>query len=694
MIEKINSLKSKTQNENVKALCEKALSTLNEGIYQNIPSQAKVELENAVIKSLFENLSSVRDDEAQEWLKNSKRIWAVKNLGVREAINFLSASEAKGNASLKQTLEFFKEQLESEPEVLLYESFITAMQSFSYFPKVGNAVQAIKDRVDNYEADVSITKIMETMKKTRSNYLVPIIEDLVQNYLDNKTHQTKSSLKEGLIKFSYDPFVRDIINLVTVDATELQLEYANAQCDIEKVFSPILYLGENEAVFGVRGSYYVKKGNTLSRLSKDSVKRLDPEFVALCEAINDPNVVIDGKTISVYGGSDKAVILESGVQLNGQEFTNEDYENSAKIAQWTGKGNFLSLVETLRKNFDEIAEVDFAKRVFLKEDHNYAADVFKLRGNISITTFNPKMGKGTFYRNINPMQAKNLMMEHLRFDVSEAFKDLLPDQEKINEEIEETKKEYSACIADLEKRIYEFQSQKFSSKSIPLVIEALVEELADVKNEYKDYLNLVETYTRIPKGDLSEAKLTLDIEGPLNIEVNGQKYTVPIPEAPSGEGDIASDEFGTEVGGEDVAGEPASAITFDDSESELLGDSPSIQADEVNLGSDEVEADADAAEAEAEIGSEEGEAGGEEGAEGGEELGGEIGSGEGDEGEIKIGDEEDLDLGLGDEEGGEESEEGEEEAEKEEEPEKVEDSTSNSKPKELKKKVYLKKRKA
>lgn len=104
MIEKINSLKSKTQNENVKALCEKALSTLNEGIYQNIPSQAKVELENAVIKSLFENLSSVKDDEAQEWLKNSKRIWAVKNLGIREAINFLSASEAKGNASLKQTL--------------------------------------------------------------------------------------------------------------------------------------------------------------------------------------------------------------------------------------------------------------------------------------------------------------------------------------------------------------------------------------------------------------------------------------------------------------------------------------------------------------------------------------------------------------------------------------------------------------
>jgi hypothetical protein len=686
MIEKINSLKSQTQNQNVRALCAKAISTLNEGIYQNIPSPAKVELENAVIKGLFEKLSAVKDDDTQEWLKNSKRIWSVRNLGVREAVNSLFVSEAKGNASLKQTLDFFREQLEVEPEVLLYESFITAMQSFSYFPKVGNAVQAIKDRVDSYESDVSITKIMETMKKTRSHYLVPIIEDLVQNYLDNKTEQTKSSLKEGLIKFSYDPFIRDIINLVTVDATELQLEYANAQCDIEKVFSPVLYLGENEAVFGVRGSFYVKKGNTLSRLNRDSVKRLDPEFVTLCEAINNHNVVIDGKTISVYGGSDKAIISEKGVVLNGQEFTNENYQNAAKIAKWTGKGNFLSLVETLRRNFNEIAEVDFAKRVFLKEDQDYAADVFKLRGNVSITTFNPKMGKGIFYRNINPMQAKNLMMEHLRFDVSKTFKDLLPDEEKINEEIDETKKEYSVCIADLEKRINEFKGNKTSSKSLPLVIEALEEELSDVKNEYKDYLNLVESYTRIPKGDLSEAKLTLDIEGPLNIEVNGQKYTVPIPASTDQEGELGSDEFGTEVGGEDIAGEPASAITFDDTNTELLGDSPSIQADEVNLGADEIEADVDAAEAESEIEGEE-DVEGEEGAEGegaegegGEELAGE--EGEGDEGEIKIGDEEELDLGLGDEEGDEE-----------EEVEKVEDSTSNSKPKELKKKVYLKKRK-
>ena len=221
MNEKINSLKSNTENSTVKSLCETAISTLTAGMYRDIPSESKVELEKAVVENLFESLSAVKDDDTQEWLKNSKRVWAVKNIGVRESVNTLWESEAKENASLKEILEYFKSQLENTPEVLLYENFISAMQSFHYFPKVGNAVQAIKDRVDNYEADVSITKIMENMKKSSSYYLLPLIEDLVQNYLDDKTAKSKSSLKEGLIKFSYDPFVRDIINLVTVDATNL-----------------------------------------------------------------------------------------------------------------------------------------------------------------------------------------------------------------------------------------------------------------------------------------------------------------------------------------------------------------------------------------------------------------------------------------------------------------------------------------
>jgi len=705
MIEKINVLLKETKNKQIKALCESSISTMDSALYQNVPDNAKVEIEKAVVENLFNKLKAIDDKEAKRWLGNAKRVWAVKNLGVREAVNYLDKTEAKDNIALKHILENYKQLLEVEPEVLIYENFITAMQSFNYFPKVGNAIDDIKDRVNTYESDVSITKIIETMKKTQSSYLVPLIEDLVQNYLDNKTSQTKNLLKEGLIKFSYDPFVRDIINLVAADVASLQLEYANGLCDIEKIYSPILYLGENEVAFTIKDSYYIKRGNNLNRLNSKSINKLDRNFVQLCEAINSPNVVINGKTVAIYENKDKAVIYSDHIVINEQQISSEEFENAADVAGWTGKTKLMHLVRLFNENFNEIAEIDFAKRVYLKENQNYAADVFKLRGNIFIATYNPTEGNGTFYRNINPIQAKNLMMEHLRFDVSKAFQDLLPDADKINEEIIETKQAYREYIQTLNDKISVFKNSTFKSSINNEVVNVLKEELNEIQNEYKEYMHIVESFEK----PISEAAISLEVDGPLKIEVNGQKYIIPIPQkdGQSNGMDLGTEtslqqggenletpeynQFGTKVGDENIDKQSASSVTFNDGESELLSQDPSIEYDEVDLGADYVEADLDAEEAEKEIDSADGDEG--------------EGAGD-DEGEIKIDSEEDiskddeLDLDLGDdksEKGGldlgleDEEEKGEEEPE-EEKTEKVEDSTSN-RTTPSKKKVYLKKKK-
>lgn len=674
MIEKINQLKSKTTSAEVKVLCETALAGLNSTMYNSMTPEAKYEIEKFSVTKLFEGLSKIQDPEAQKWLERQKRAWAVKNLGVRESITNLSLTEGKDNYALKSTLEYFRESInEGVLEVRLYESFLTAMQSFSYFPKVGNAIKAIEDQVKTYKTDVVITKIVDTMKESKSSYLVPLIEDTIQNYLDDKNPQTQSFVKECLIKFSYDPFIRDIINLVTLDATELQLEHANASCDIEKVYSPILYLGENEAVFAVKGLYYVKKGNVVSRLTEKDSKKLDPTFVSLCEAINNPNVIIDGKSISVYDKTDKAVITEDKISINGKDISNDEFSNSAEIAHWTGKGPLLVLVETLRKNFNEIAEIDFAKRVFLKEDENHAADVFKLRGNVYVATHNSTDGKSTFYRNINPIQAKGIMMDHLHYDISRLFEGLLPEEEKIIEEIEETKKDYRDYIQLLETKMTDFKQNPYGTEMSGQVIEALQEELNEVQNEYKDYLAKAEKYTR-PLGEAIT----------ITVDVDGKKYTVPIPKE-GGEGSVEGgngEEGGAEVGKEDMDVQPASAVTFDQDQTELLGDTPTIATDTVNLGGDQAEAEADKKEAEEKAKGAEGEEGDDEVKPEGEEGGPEDLEG-GEEDEIKIEDKSDSD---------EEDEEDEDEEKKKESP--IEDSTEKKTEVPKKRKVYLKKKKA
>lgn len=644
MIAKINKLKRIISDSTVKSLCETTIAAMSSAIYNNVTAEARFEIERAAIENLFEGLSKNTNPIITEWLNNEKRLYSIKNIGVRKAINALKETDAKYDDALFSILSVFEEKVNKYPEVLIYEEFIATLDNdYSWTPGVAKQLAILTEKAKTYKNDIDITKIIETMKETRSNYLLPLIEDVVNSYVANKTEQTKSHLKETLVKFSYDPYVRDIINLVMADATDLQLEYANANVDIEKVYSPIMYLGENEVAFNIKGSFYIKKGNNINKLKKSEVSMLDPQFIGLCEAVNVPNVEINKNNITVYVGNDVAVISEDKVSINTHVMNEQEFKDAVEVSQWTGNTNFFMLTEALRANFNDIVEIDFAKRVYLKENEGYSADIIKLRNNIFITTFDPINNKSTFYRNINPIQAEKIMMEHMRYDISKTFSDILPSKDKILAQIDESKQSYVDYINELSEKIRTFEVGQKNAVTKE-VIAALNEELKEIKNEYKDYVNEIEQYINVSENTT------------VTIDVDGEKYTVPIPQKSStSKGEQAVNSQGTIIGAENMEQSPASEITFDDSQTELLGDAPSIQDDQVDLGVDNVEAEADSAEASAE--NTEGEES-EEGAEGGEDLG--LGDEEGAEGS------EDLDLGLGDEEGDEEETTDEEEPAEEE----------------------------
>ena len=202
MITKINQLKSQTDVTEVQALCESTISAISSAIYNGVTTDARLEIERVALNNLFEGLAKFPEDKTiSKWLDNQKRIYSVKNLGVRRAVNNLIEKEAKYDETLAIILEDFRLKLDDIPEVLLYEGFISAMSGFNHLPAVNTELEAVANRVSNYKNDVDITKIIEVMKETRSNYLIPLIEDVVENYLNDKTDQTKSHLKETLVKY-------------------------------------------------------------------------------------------------------------------------------------------------------------------------------------------------------------------------------------------------------------------------------------------------------------------------------------------------------------------------------------------------------------------------------------------------------------------------------------------------------------
>jgi len=166
MITKINDLKTSCNDSTVKSLCESALTSLTSLMYNNVSKDAKDEIERVTIDNLFSKLEKIDTKVVNEWLSNQKRIYAVKNLGVKNAIRNLLESECKYNDTLNSIIIDFKTQTENIPEVLLYESFNGVLSSLSYIPSVSKNLTVINENVSKYKNDVEISKILESMKVT------------------------------------------------------------------------------------------------------------------------------------------------------------------------------------------------------------------------------------------------------------------------------------------------------------------------------------------------------------------------------------------------------------------------------------------------------------------------------------------------------------------------------------------------
>ena len=117
-------------------------------------------------------------------------------------------------------------------------------------------------------------------------------------------------------------------------------------------------------------------------------------------------------------------------------------------------------------------------------------DVFKINESIFLNTINESLGKSTFYKNINPIQCRNYINEHMGVNVAPLFEDVLPDQEMLKKNIDDKKKEYEEYIKDLEEKrdtLENMKSEASDTKDIDDAIDLINKEIEDTKADYKKY---------------------------------------------------------------------------------------------------------------------------------------------------------------------------------------------------------------
>ena len=410
-------------------------------------------------------------------------------------------------------------------EEMLYETFISSISPYNYLSAVDTEMSAIDDRVNKYKKEIDLRKILETMKQTGSYYIVPLIEELVVDYMEHKSMATRAVLIQRLEAFEYDPFVRDIIMIVqrdqsmpnTVNLGE-SVEYLSSQVKTEPVFSPVQYVKENECVFNVKGSYFARRGNNISKLTKGEIDNLSESFKGLCSIVNSDRVKINSELnqISVYGDKDVIKITESEITINGNEVTSGELKSimESAVAMRSDDAEAYAIATALNEHYNDIAYIDFVKRIESRDNTGRSCDVFKINENIFVNTSDRSMNRSTFYRNVNPIQCRNYINEHMEINCNPLFEDELPDQQGVVNGIEEKKKEYQNYIDELEEKketLKKMKEEGADTSDIDQAIEMIDKELEDTK---KDYLQYQKDSDKYLNGDDDDADDSLKDEVP------------------------------------------------------------------------------------------------------------------------------------------------------------------------------------
>lgn len=538
----------------------------------------------------------------------------INNNGINlhESIKNIASSDAKSNKKLMETLEQYANALnQGLYEERLYEGFLNNISKFNYLLPVEKEIKRINEVASKKSGSIMVTKILEEMTNSTSYYIVPLIEEDAVRYVKNPNDINRAQLRSALCSFASDPYCKAILEAIdrdgltiaeTIDEKAIsfkdQVKMIRENANVSAIYSPVQYIKENECIFNANGQFYVKKGNTLSKLSDEYLNQLSESFITLCQLVNDPHVSINKDSITLYGNQKIANIYEGYAEVNGNKETQESLRALNEMGmKYDYDTNFFIMASCLLENFNNIANVNFGKHVALNTNEGVNVDMFRLGNNIFVNAVNEDMLKSTFYHNVNPIQCRNIINKHMGINVASLFEDLLPSQDKIIMKLNETKNEYEDSIEKYEAAIEKLKAAKEdcsseeNEKKLDSAIKSAEKKVEDLKKEYKDWQMKAEASidadaAEEAKNAKKEKKADKDtekkIEDDPNTDVEKSNEPIDADDVESVKGELSQPM--TIEGEEDPTISDAEFDSYLDSEDEPIDDEETIDS---NIEEDE-----------------------------------------------------------------------------------------------------------
>ena len=268
---RINELLTKVVSPEVTGVCNEALSKIREYKSFGLDEVSVKNVEKAVIESLMEKFSGSTEDDVVEFVSYLR----LNNLGVVEALGTI-----KEAAAVHPTVSYAYNNianLAKQPEWLVIESVISILSQFTWEPSFKAAHDSLKEAFTKNAEDIKLAKAVHETDNTRTSFIMPGVKADLDSFLKNKTKSNRNRLLETLSKYSFDPAIRNLYNVISETENSFVISKKTQDITVKNVYTPAL-LNENGTYFIVEGVGYLKNGDSVRRLTENEVESLPTYF--------------------------------------------------------------------------------------------------------------------------------------------------------------------------------------------------------------------------------------------------------------------------------------------------------------------------------------------------------------------------------------------------------------------------------
>jgi hypothetical protein len=529
---KIQELQKKTSSDTVRKACEEALAKLNKN--EAFVPVNEAEFESEVLNSLLESVQTVdtmnelskekssgfSQDliDARELLDEAARIaaekkfeeraYSMKDMGVSAVFESLENCAIANYPAFSYAFQKLKASCAGQPDWKVVESVIFTLEPFSWDPTVKQSLYRLGENVDKLKEDLQVHRIVENLKNSRSSYLYVSIAESLEAYMKTRSSADRVSLMEKASQFIFDPHMKSLYNFLGESERSFHVQASDNSVSIHRIYSPIS-LSEACEYFVADNKVFKKFENTISEATQDEFEALPKSFKAVAEVLSWENITVLESAIKIYSGDKIVEIYEENgsakIKVNGKPVNREDfhrvYMNSGVFRM--SESNAINAVYAITENWNSIFEIDFAKTLRSKANPEKTATIFFLGENIFINKENRSLKESVLYSNCNAVQAKNLVMEHMKFDISESFRELLTKEEVELVRIKEQKEDYLQAIEHLTSRksmLENTSADVRENEAVKSLIEAIVEEINALKQEFAELVSSENAFTKVEEG--------------------------------------------------------------------------------------------------------------------------------------------------------------------------------------------------